>query len=106
MKTFSWINLALGLWLIAAALIFTTRTGAARAEEAVAGVLIVVLSYVSSVGRPSAAVSWAVAAAGVWTVVVNSGPFTVPRMNAMVVGAAVAILATLNAISRRHLIGH
>jgi hypothetical protein len=106
MKTFSWINMTLGLWLIAAALIFTTRTGSVRAEEAVAGVLIGVLSYVSSVGRPSVALSWAVALAGVWTVILNSGAFTVPKMNAMLVGAAVAILATLNAMSRRHLLGH
>ena len=106
MKAFSWINLALGVWLIAAALILSTRSGIVRAEEAIAGVLIAVLSYVSSVGRPSPAISWTVACAGIWTIILNSGAFTAPRMNAMIVGATVTIMAALNAVSRRHHVLH
>jgi len=102
MKAVSWINVALGSWLIAAALLLSTRSGAVRAEEAIAGVLIAVLSYVSSVGVPSPAMSWTVAGAGIWTVILNSGAFIAPRTNAMVVGAVVAILAVSNAMSRRH----
>ena len=102
MKAFSWINVVLGIWLIAAALILSTKTPVVRAEEAVAGVLVAVLSYVSSVGPPSAALSGVVACAGIWTVILNSGPLTAPRLNAMVVGAIVAILASVNAFARHH----
>jgi hypothetical protein len=102
MKAFSWINVTLGVWLMAAALIFSTRTAAVRAEEAVAGVLIAVLSYVSAVSPPSATASAVVACAGVWAIIVNSGALTAPKLNAMVVGSTVAILATVNAFVRHH----
>jgi hypothetical protein len=102
MRTLSWINVVLGVWLIVAAMTLSTSSETVRTEESVAGVLIAVLAYASAVTPPKAAVSWAVAMAGVWTVLVNSGPFTVPKLNAMIVGVIVLVLGVANGIYRQH----
>ena len=88
-KVVSWINCGLGLWLIAAAFVLSPRTETVMAAESVGGIAIAVLAYASAVGRPSAMVSWAVAAAGLWTVIINYGVGTPSKLNAMAVGMAV-----------------
>jgi SPW repeat-containing protein len=88
MKTLSWINVVLGLWLIAAAFVFPAGTERVIAAETVGGVLIAVLAYASAVGRPTAAISWSVCLAGRW--------------NAMIVGVLVVILGAANGIHRHH----
>jgi hypothetical protein len=100
MKTLSWLNWALGVWLLVATLLISTRSEAVRAEEAVAAIAITVLAFASAVSRPTPGLSWAVAAAGLWTVIVNSGAMTVPRWNAVIVGALVAAFGTANALYR------
>jgi len=97
-KTLSWINLALGLWLIVAAFTLPVRTGPAMVEESVAGILVVVLAYTSAVGHPRPGTSWSVAIAGLWILVVNYGGATPSRLNAMLVGLLVLSLGTANAI--------
>lgn len=99
MKALSWINVMLGVWLIAAAFIFA-RTGPVMADESVAGIAIAVLAYASSVARPSAGISWSVAVAGLWTLIMNFGDPTPAKINAMVVGLVVFILGTVNAVHR------
>jgi hypothetical protein len=102
MKTLSWLNWALGVWLVAATFVLTTGNETVRAEEAVAGIAIAVLAYTSAV-RPTPGLSWSVAIAGLWAVIVNSGVMmTKPRLNAVIVGALVAVLGGLNALYRSH----
>jgi hypothetical protein len=101
MKSLSWINLILGVWLIVSAIVLSAGNAAITAEESVAGIMIAVLAYASSVGRPAPGVSWSVAIAGLWTVIVNYGVLTSPRLNATIVGALVVVLGTANAIYRQ-----
>jgi hypothetical protein len=101
MKTLSWMNWALGVWLLAAAIMLTTRNEFVRAEELVAGIAIALLAYTSAVTRPTRGLSWSVAATGLWTVIVNSGAMmTTPRLNGVIVGALVAVLGAANALYR------
>jgi hypothetical protein len=99
MKALSWINFALGVWLIAAGFALA-RTGPFMAQESVAGVMIAVLAYASSVAEPHPGVSWSVALAGLWTFIANYGMTTPARDNAMMVGLAVLVLGVVNAIYR------
>jgi len=100
MKVLSWINFLLGVWLTIAAFVLPTRTGPVMASEGVAGIMIAVLAYASAVGRPNAGVSWSVAIAGLWTVIVSYGVRTTATSNAAVVGLVVLLLGTANAIYR------
>jgi hypothetical protein len=102
MKTLSWINVVLGLWLIAAAFVFPAGTERVIAAETVGGVLIAVLAYASAVGRPTAAISWSVCLAGLWLLLINVGALTARRWNAMIVGVLVVILGAANGIHRHH----
>jgi len=88
------------LWLTIAAFALSRKTGSVMAAEGVAGVAISVLAYASAVGRPSAAVSWSVAVAGLWTLVVNYGAHTAATLNATIVGLVVLVLGSANAIYR------
>ena len=96
----SWLNWALGVWLLAATFLLSTRSELVRAEDAVAGIAIAVLAYTSAVARPMPGLSWSVAIAGLWTVIVNTGAMTVPRWNGVIVGAVVASLGAANAVYR------
>jgi hypothetical protein len=100
MKTVSWINFLMGVWLTIAAFALSARTGSVMAAEGVAGVVIAVLAYASAVARPNAAVSWSVAIAGLWTLIVNFGAHTPATLNATVVGLVVLVLGSANAIYR------
>ncbi|HKT80481.1 MAG TPA: SPW repeat protein [Vicinamibacterales bacterium] len=103
MKTLSWINVTLGLWLIAAAFVFSTGREQVIAAESVAGVAIAVLAYASAVARPVSLLSWSVAAAGVWLIIISYGATTLRGRNATIVGIAVVIVAITNAVYRhRH----
>jgi hypothetical protein len=102
-KALSWINFVLGLWLIVAAFALPVRTGPVMAEEAVPGIAVVVLAYASAVGRPRQGISWSVAIAGLWILVVNSGTLTPSKANAMLVGLLVFGLGAANAIYCHHL---
>jgi hypothetical protein len=100
MKALSWINFLLGVWLTIAAFALPARTGPTMAAEGVAGVMIAVLAYASAVGRPNAGISWSVAVAGLWTLVVNYGLHTAATSNATIVGLVVLVLGSTNAIYR------
>src|SRR5262245_7059954 len=103
MRALSWINMVLGLWLLVTAFVFPRGPGAIMAVESVAGIMIAVLAYSSSVARPAPGVSWCVVIAGIWTLIVNYGVLSVPRVNASIVGVVVVILGTVNAVYRQHL---
>ena len=98
MKALSWINFILGLWLIVAAFVLPVRTGPVMAEEGAAGIAVAVLAYAAAVGRPRAGISWSVALAGLWILVINYGMGTPSKVNAMVVGLLVLGLGTANAV--------
>jgi hypothetical protein len=100
MKALSWINFLLGVWLTIAAFALPASTGAVMASESVAGVIISVLAYASAVGRPNAGVSWSVAVAGLWTLIVSYGAHTAATSNATIVGLVVIVLGSINAIYR------
>jgi hypothetical protein len=100
MKSLSWINFLLGVWLIIAAFALPTKTGPTMAAESAAGVIICVLAYASAVGRPNAGLSWSVAGAGLWTLIVNYGAHTAATSNATIVGLLVLVLGSANAIYR------
>jgi hypothetical protein len=100
MKAVSWINFLLGVWLTVAAFALSARTGSVMAAEGVGGIVISVLAYASAVGRPNAAISWSVAVAGLWTLIVNYGGHTAATLNATIVGLVVLALGTANAIHR------
>jgi hypothetical protein len=100
MKSLSWANWALGVWLITAAILISTRSDFVRAEEAVAGVAIAVLAFASAVARPTPGISWSIAMVGIWTVIVNAGGMTAPKWNALIVGLVVTALGAANALYR------
>jgi hypothetical protein len=103
MKALSWINFFLGVWLTVAAFALPPKTGPVMATEGAAGVIIAVLAYASAVGRPNAGVSWGVAAAGLWTAIVSYGVHMTATSNATIVGVAVLVLGSANAIYRHAL---
>lgn len=98
MKALSWINFILGLWLLVAAFVLPGRTGPVMAEESAAGITVAVLAYAAAVGRPRAGISWSVALAGLWILIVNYAMVTPSKVNAMLVGLLVLALGTANAI--------
>jgi hypothetical protein len=98
LKALSWINFSLGLWLLVAAFILPGRTGPVMAEESVAGIAVMVLAYTAAVSHPSVGVSWSVAIAGLWILIVNYAMVTPSNTNALIVGVLVVGLGTANAI--------
>jgi hypothetical protein len=100
MKVLSWINFLLGVWLMIAAFVLPLKTGPVMASEGAAGIMIAVLAYASAVGRPNAGISWSVAVAGLWTLIVSYGAHTPATSNATIVGLVVLVLGSANAIYR------
>ena len=97
MKALSWINFILGPAIVAA-FVLPMRTGTVMAEQSAAGITVAVLAYAAAVGRPRAGISWSVAIAGLWILVVNYGMGTPSKVNAMLVGLLVLGLGTANAV--------
>ena len=97
-KSLSWFNCVLGLWLIIASFVFRIRPETVIASAGVGGVAIAVLAFASAVGWPSAGISWGVAGVALWLLVIDHGADTPSTLNATVVGLAVLILGTINAI--------
>ncbi len=98
MKGLSWINFALGLWLLVAAFILPGRTGTVMAEESVAGIAVMVLAYTAAVSHPRAGTSWSVAIAGLWILIGNYAMVNASTVNATIVGVVVLALGTANAM--------
>ena len=99
MKALSWMNFILGLWLMVAAFVLPGRTGPVMAEEAVAGIAVMVLAYTAVVSHPRVGTSWSVAIAGVWILIVNYAMVSASTVNATIVGVLVVVLGTANAIA-------
>jgi len=104
MKALSWINFILGLWLIVAGFVMSRGSGPVMAEEIVLGIIIACLAYWSAV-RPGTTVSWAVAVAGLWTLiapgVISYAGMAASRRNDIVVGIIVLVLGFANAVYRQ-----
>jgi hypothetical protein len=108
MKTFSWVNFILGLWLIVAPFVLLYRgISAALWDNIIVGIIIAVLAGWRALGKESVRMtvtSWVVALLGLWTII---APFVLhyagnasAMWNGVVVGIAVAILATYRALDR------
>jgi len=100
MKTLSWINFLLGVWLLAAGVAFSAGGGRMMAGESVAAVLIIVLAYASAVAPPHPGISWGVALAGLWAMLVDYVVHANPRSHAALLGLAVTVFGALNAFYR------
>jgi len=103
-KALSWINFILGLWLIVAGFILSGGAGPVMAEEIVLGIIIAVLA-IASVGSRNPAIPWAVAVAGLWTLLapafMNYGMHAASRTNDIVVGIIVLVLGIADAVIRQ-----
>lgn len=89
--------------LIVAAFVISAGATAAMSEEIVLGIIIAVLAFASSV-RPSQALSWCVAIAGLWTVVARAimrNTQIASRNNDLIVGIIVLVLGFVNAVYRQ-----
>ena len=100
MKALSWINVLLGLWLLVTGVAFSAASGPAMAGQSVTAVLIVVLAYASAVERPHPMISWGVAFAGLWGILLDAAVRSDPRSHAALAGFIVAILGAVNAVYR------
>jgi hypothetical protein len=104
MKALSWINFILGLWLIVAGLTLSMASRPVMAEEIVLGIIIACLAAIATT-RPSAVISWLIAAAGLWTLIAPSvigyGTMTRSRSNDVVVGIVVLVLGIASAVYRQ-----
>jgi hypothetical protein len=97
-KSLSWINCVLGLWLIIASLVLPAGAESVTASASVGGIAIAILAYASAVGWPSPRVSWGVAGVALWMLIIDHGADTPARLNATVVGVIVLILGIANAV--------
>ena len=103
MARISWVNLVVGVWLVAAGLLLPHRSGAAVTEDIIAGSIVALASlWAARAYRPTVSLiaSWTVALAGLWILV---APFVLgyerPRAsvaNEVVVGLVVLALAAIN----------
>lgn len=107
MRWAGWAIFALGLWLIAAPFLLShTEAAAPLLEDMLLGILIASLTLARVVGTEPpapAAMSWAVAAAGLWVLIAPSVlgyAGTAAAYNDRLVGLAVLLLGTWNAASR------
>jgi len=99
LKALSWMNFILGLWLMVAAFVLPGRTGPVMAEESVAGIAVMVLTYTAVVTHPRGGTSWSVAIAGLWILIVNYAMVSASTTNATIVGVLVLVLGSANAIA-------
>ncbi|MCC7418525.1 MAG: SPW repeat protein [Acidobacteria bacterium] len=103
MKALSWINFVLGLWLILTAFALSMGARAVMTEEIVLGIVIACLSAISA-ARPSSAISWLVAIAGLWTLVAPAviayEGLAASRRSDTVVGIVVLVLGIVRAAYR------
>jgi SPW repeat-containing protein len=103
MKAFTWINFILGLWLIVAGLMLSTAARSVMAEEIALGIIIACLAAIA-IGRPTAAISWLIAIAGLWLAIgpaaISYRGMAASRANDVVVGIVVLILGIANAVYR------
>jgi len=103
MRTLSWI-LLLGLWLIISAFVLSAGVAHVMAEEITLGIIIAVLATCAALSQPGRALSWSVVGAGLWTVIavlfINYDTLHASKVNELIVGLAVVILALINAYRR------
>lgn len=106
MTRISWVNLAVGLWLVVAGLVLPHASGAAVIEDIIAGSIVALASlWAARAYRPTVSLiaSWTVALTGLW---ILAAPFVLAYerarasvVNEIVVGVVILVLAAFN--SRR-----
>jgi len=105
----SWVNVTLGIWLVAAAFLFRHSTGAGVTENVITGLLVGLSAlWAARAFRPrvSLVASWTVMLAGLW---VLAAPFVLGYeresaavVNDVVAGVAIVVLGALNVVSKAH----
>jgi SPW repeat len=104
-RALSWINFVLGLWLIVAGFVLSRGSAPVMTEEVVLGIIIAVLAFWSAIGTEATALSWAIAVAGLWTLiapsVIHYTILTASKTNDIVVGIIVLVLGFANAVYRQ-----
>ncbi len=103
MTRISWVNLVVGVWLVAAGLILPHRSGVAVTENIIAGSIVALASlWAARAYRVTVSLiaSWTVALTALW---ILTAPFVLgyerPRVsvvNEVVVGLVVLTLAVIN----------
>jgi hypothetical protein len=103
MSRISWVNVALGLWLVIAGLLLPHVSGASVTEDVIAGSIVALASlWAARAFRPTVSLvaSWTVTLTGIW---ILAAPFVlgyeharIAVINQVVVGLAVAVLAGTN----------
>lgn len=105
MRSVSWINFILGLWLIFVGIVFSHAAHPVMAEEIVLGIIIAGLAATAAT-RPMSSISWLVAIAGLWTLIAPAvihygSAMTFSRNNDVVIGIVVLVLGVVNAAYSR-----
>lgn len=111
MAWISWLNVGLGIWLVAAGLILPHASGVGVTEDVVAGSFVTLASlWAARAYRPTVSLiaSWTVALTGIW---IGSAPFVLEYerargsvINQILVGFAIALLAGTNTYRKAGLV--
>jgi SPW repeat-containing protein len=109
MAWISWLNVALGLWLVVAGFVLPHVTGAGVTEDVVAGLILALAAlWAARAFRPlmSVVASWTVTLSGVWIV---AAPFVLHYRDHraafaddVIVGLAIVALGTANMLAKDH----
>jgi hypothetical protein len=109
MRWISWINVALGLWLVVAAFVFRHTTGTGVTEDVVTGLFVALAAlWAARAFNPvmSLVASWTLVLSGLWVV---AAPFALAYerrsasvANDVITGLAIVALATANTLAKSH----
>jgi uncharacterized membrane protein HdeD (DUF308 family) len=109
----SWVNVALGVWLVVAAFAFSHPAGSGVIEDLIAGLFVALSAlWAARAFRPrvSLVASWTVVLSGLWVV---AAPFALAYareaagvINDVVIGLAIVVLGIVNVSAKnRRLVG-
>lgn len=109
MRCISWLNVALGIWLVTAGFVHRHAPGAGMTEDVIAGLMVALSAlWAARAFRTliSLVASWIVTLSGLWIVAApfvlhyerHSGAFA----DDVIVGLAIVALGTANTLAKAH----